>query len=181
MHTSRIKATHIPRISNRQVSGCESHRSGRYGLFNTRGKVPLFHCHKVVLSFHNNNNKAKNVQPRRKWSVKLQNAKRLRIVSLRMIKSFVREKLIVRTTQLFSVHILGHGSNKSKLRLKNVKSGLNSRYAWYHSILDILHGHVLFPPIWPAIIQGLSKRFERFKFGIFYVLIVKIRYNFTHK
>ena len=31
------------------------------------------------------------------------------------------------------------------------------------------------------IIQGLSKRFERFKFGIFYVLIVKIRYNFTHK
>ena len=30
-------------------------------------------------------------------------------------------------------------------------------------------------------IQGLSKRFERFKFGIFYVLIVKIRYNFTHK
>ena len=29
--------------------------------------------------------------------------------------------------------------------------------------------------------QGLSKRFERFKFGIFYVLIVKIRYNFTHK
>ena len=31
------------------------------------------------------------------------------------------------------------------------------------------------------IIQGLSKRFERFKFGIFYILIVKIRYNFTHK
>jgi len=31
------------------------------------------------------------------------------------------------------------------------------------------------------LIQGLSKRFERFKFGIFYVLIVKIRYNFTHK
>ena len=31
------------------------------------------------------------------------------------------------------------------------------------------------------IIQGLSKIFERFKFGIFYVLIVKIRYNFTHK
>ena len=30
-------------------------------------------------------------------------------------------------------------------------------------------------------IQGLSKRFEQFKFGIFYVLIVKIRYNFTHK
>ena len=30
-------------------------------------------------------------------------------------------------------------------------------------------------------IQGLSKRFERFKFGIVYVLIVKIRYNFTHK
>ena len=32
-------------------------------------------------------------------------------------------------------------------------------------------------------IQGLLKRFERFKFGIlvFYVLIVKIRYNFTHK
>jgi len=30
-------------------------------------------------------------------------------------------------------------------------------------------------------IQGLSKRFERFKFGIFYVLIVKIRYNFTHQ
>ena len=30
-------------------------------------------------------------------------------------------------------------------------------------------------------IQGLSKSFERFKFGIFYVLIVKIRYNFTHK
>ena len=30
-------------------------------------------------------------------------------------------------------------------------------------------------------IQDLSKRFERFKFGIFYVLIVKIRYNFTHK
>ena len=30
-------------------------------------------------------------------------------------------------------------------------------------------------------IQGLSKRFERFKFGIFYLLIVKIRYNFTHK
>jgi len=30
-------------------------------------------------------------------------------------------------------------------------------------------------------IQGLSKRFERFKFGIFYVSIVKIRYNFTHK
>ena len=30
-------------------------------------------------------------------------------------------------------------------------------------------------------VQGLSKRFERFKFGIFYVLIVKIRYNFTHK
>ena len=29
--------------------------------------------------------------------------------------------------------------------------------------------------------QGLWKRFERFKFGIFYVLIVKIRYNFTHK
>ena len=29
--------------------------------------------------------------------------------------------------------------------------------------------------------QGLSKRFERFKFGILYVLIVKIRYNFTHK
>ena len=29
--------------------------------------------------------------------------------------------------------------------------------------------------------NGLSKRFERFKFGIFYVLIVKIRYNFTHK
>ena len=34
---------------------------------------------------------------------------------------------------------------------------------------------------WKKIIQGLSKRFERFKFGIFYVLIVKIRYNFTHK
>ena len=32
-----------------------------------------------------------------------------------------------------------------------------------------------------ADVQGLSKRFERFKFGIFYVLIVKIRYNFTHK
>ena len=31
------------------------------------------------------------------------------------------------------------------------------------------------------VIQGLSKRFERFKFGIFYVLIVKIRYSFTHK
>ena len=31
------------------------------------------------------------------------------------------------------------------------------------------------------IIQGLSKRFERFKFGIFYILIIKIRYNFTHK
>src|SRR5215469_11242522 len=30
-------------------------------------------------------------------------------------------------------------------------------------------------------IQGLSKRFQRFKFGIFYILIVKIRYNFTHK
>ena len=30
-------------------------------------------------------------------------------------------------------------------------------------------------------ILGISKRFERFKFGIFYVLIVKIRYNFTHK
>ena len=30
-------------------------------------------------------------------------------------------------------------------------------------------------------IQGLSKTFERFKFGIFYLLIVKIRYNFTHK
>ena len=30
-------------------------------------------------------------------------------------------------------------------------------------------------------IQDLSKRFERLKFGIFYVLIVKIRYNFTHK
>ena len=30
-------------------------------------------------------------------------------------------------------------------------------------------------------IQGLSKRSERFTFGIFYVLIVKIRYNFTHK
>jgi len=29
-------------------------------------------------------------------------------------------------------------------------------------------------------IQGLSKRFERFKFGIFYLLIAKIRYNFTH-
>ena len=28
------------------------------------------------------------------------------------------------------------------------------------------------------LIQGLSKRFERFKFGIFYLLIVKIRYNF---
>ena len=35
---------------------------------------------------------------------------------------------------------------------------------------------------WPSQqVQGLSKRFERFKFGIFYVLIVKIRYNFTHK
>ena len=32
-----------------------------------------------------------------------------------------------------------------------------------------------------AQIRGLSKRFERFKFGIFYLLIVKIRYNFTHK
>ena len=31
------------------------------------------------------------------------------------------------------------------------------------------------------IVQGLSKRFERFKCGTFYVLIVKIRYNFTHK
>ena len=30
-------------------------------------------------------------------------------------------------------------------------------------------------------IQDLSKRFERFKFGIFYVLIAKIRYNFTRK
>ena len=30
-------------------------------------------------------------------------------------------------------------------------------------------------------IQGLSKRSERFKFGIFYLLIVKIRYSFTHK
>ena len=30
-------------------------------------------------------------------------------------------------------------------------------------------------------IQGLSKRFERFKFCIFYVLIAKIRYSFTHK
>jgi hypothetical protein len=29
--------------------------------------------------------------------------------------------------------------------------------------------------------QGLSERFERFKFGMFYLLIVKIRYNFTHK
>jgi hypothetical protein len=32
-----------------------------------------------------------------------------------------------------------------------------------------------------SFIQGLSKRFERFKFSIFYLLIVKIRYNFTHK
>ena len=31
------------------------------------------------------------------------------------------------------------------------------------------------------LIQGPPKRFERFKFGIFYVLIVKIRNNFTHK
>ena len=31
------------------------------------------------------------------------------------------------------------------------------------------------------VIQGLSKRFEQFKFGLFYLLIVKIRYNFTHK
>ena len=30
-------------------------------------------------------------------------------------------------------------------------------------------------------VQGLSKRFEQLKFGIFYLLIVKIRYNFTHK
>ena len=36
-------------------------------------------------------------------------------------------------------------------------------------------------PTIATVIQGLSKRFERFKFGIFYVLIVKIRYNFTHK
>jgi hypothetical protein len=41
-----------------------------------------------------------------------------------------------------------------------------------------------FPPPHPPTpqeIQGLSKRFERFKFGIFYLLIVKIRYNFSHK
>jgi len=31
------------------------------------------------------------------------------------------------------------------------------------------------------LLQGLSKRFERFKFGKFYLLIFKIRYNFTHK
>jgi len=30
-------------------------------------------------------------------------------------------------------------------------------------------------------VQGLSKRFERFNFGIFYLLIVKISYSFTHK
>ena len=35
--------------------------------------------------------------------------------------------------------------------------------------------------IYSVPIQGLSKRFERFKFGIFHVFIVKIRYNFTHK
>ena len=43
----------------------------------------------------------------------------------------------------------------------------------------------MFRPInWSSsgpIIQGLSKRFERFKFGIYYVLIVKIRYNSTYK
>jgi hypothetical protein len=32
-----------------------------------------------------------------------------------------------------------------------------------------------------TLIQGLSKRVERFEFGIFYLPIVKIRYNFTHK
>jgi len=39
----------------------------------------------------------------------------------------------------------------------------------------------MFKKLSAYILQGLSKRFERFKFGIFYVLIVKIRYNFTHK
>jgi len=38
----------------------------------------------------------------------------------------------------------------------------------YKLQLGVLLEHVL-------EIQGLSKRFERFKFGVFYLLIVKIR------
>ena len=63
-----------------------------------------------------------------------------------------------------------------------VLSSSRTRSACARLFMKILESNLCFVlPRATKIIQGLSKRLERFKFGIFYVLIVKIRYNFTHK
>jgi len=84
--------------------------------------------------------------------------------------------------QLIPVSFLFESNLSVRLGLPNDSFTLSRQNSTFISLLSHVSRTVcLFPHTFNLIIQGLSKRFERFKFGIFYVLIVKIRYNFTHK
>jgi hypothetical protein len=74
-----------------------------------------------------------------------------------------------------------HTIKKKKVRITDNVQGTykNIQFSEKHtSSLCCIWSH---PEEGHAIIQGISKRFEQFRFGNFYLLTIKIRYNFTHK